>query len=175
MTIFLADTWTIFAPMTLQSSIRRGPVGLGVGDLHEHHFQKNTFCLTSLRTLITSSFLFRCFSIWSMVLWSPVETIVILEISFRSVTPTAQTVDVKSPSGEKSRDLGQNAVFIFYQYGKNPFHAVVPPYLVLLALSTRQTMMQARSQAKNPSRTWSRSSLLLQEKYSISYASAILS
>ena len=22
-----------------------GPVGLGVGDLHEHHFQKNTFCL----------------------------------------------------------------------------------------------------------------------------------
>ena len=58
--------------------------------------RRTHFVSSSLRTLITSSFLFRCFSIWSMVLWSPVETMVILEISFRSVTPTARLSMLKA-------------------------------------------------------------------------------
>ena len=80
--------------------------------------RRTHFVSSSLRTLITSSFLIQ-------MLFNLVDGPLVPcgndghtgnILSFRHTH--GQTVDVKSPSGEKSRDLGQNAVFIFYQYGK---------------------------------------------------------
>ena len=52
-------------------------------------------CSSKVRTLITSSFLFSCFSICSMVRWSPLLTMVMQETAGSSVSPTARELILK--------------------------------------------------------------------------------
>ena len=47
-------------------------------------------CSSKVRTLMTSSFLLSCFSICSMVRWSPLLTMVMQETAGSSVSPTAR-------------------------------------------------------------------------------------
>ena len=57
-----------------------------------------------------------------------------LEMSWRSVSPTARLSMLKPLLAKKTGYLGENTVFIFYKYRKNTFHLAFSLFCVVVAV-----------------------------------------
>ena len=99
----------------------------------------------------------------AVVTKEPVETMVMLEMSWRSVSPTARLSMLK-PLLAKRPDIWERTPSLFSTSTEKIPFILRSPYFVLLWLSTSQTMMQALPQARKRSSSAPRVSLLSQWK-----------